>query len=155
MWFWFPIFYRFYSFITRLARENLLCAKDSCFSIHFYPPGSILEILASNSSCFFFNSLISAINSPFRLSSSGSSWFLAPPTRWGLDASAISTSLAISSITALTALRRSRKIFRTSWSILACILAEIWGNNVPFVIRPCTMDRWRAAFPVPAHKRKC
>jgi hypothetical protein len=55
----------------------------------------------------------------------------------------------------LTALRRSRKIFRTSWSILACILAEIWGNNVPFVIRPCTIDRWRAAFPVPTHKHKC
>jgi hypothetical protein len=49
---------------------------------------------------------------------------------------------------------RSRKVFRISLSMLSCILAEIWGNNVPFVIRPCTMDRCRAAFPVPGHKQK-
>jgi len=33
--------------------------------------------------------------------------------------------------------------------MLACILAEMWGNSVAFVIRPCTMDRWRAVFSGP------
>ena len=110
-------------------------------------------ILTSKSSCFTFKSLISDNNFSFCSSSIWCSWSLVTSTNCGLDANASSTSLAISFRTASTAPCRSRKVFRTSLSIFACILVEICGNKVPSVIFPCTIARWRAAFPVPAPDR--
>jgi hypothetical protein len=38
--------------------------------------------------------------------------------------------------------------------MFSIIMAEILGKRVPFVIRPCTIARWRAALPVPVCERK-